>query len=179
MERSIGEWRKDLGRVEEIRKGTEVGQKVRDQLERRYGMIDRGAVAVSTFLKNKIQAATTKIRWFVGKCVQRRQNNLFKNNQRQLYKELSGAADPGNSSTLNATESRELWSGLWSVDKKHRGDAPWMKDVDGDLARVEQQQEVTVQLDDVKAGIRKMANWKAPGPDGVRGFFFQKIHIPP
>ena len=84
-------------------------------------MVDRGAVAVSALLKNKIQAATTKIRWFVGKCVKRRQNNLFKNNQRQLYKELDGAADPSNSSTPNAAESRELWSGLWSVDKKYGG----------------------------------------------------------
>ena len=50
-----------------------------------------------------------------------------------------------------------------------------MKDVDGELTRVEQQQEVTVHLDDVKAGIRKMANWKAPGPDGVRGFWFKKF----
>ena len=32
-----------------------------------------------------------------------------------------------------------------------------------------------MQLDDVQAGIRKMANWKAPGPDGVRGFWFKKF----
>ena len=27
----------------------------------------------------------------------------------------------------------------------------------------------------MKAGIRKMANWKAPGPDGVRGFWFKRF----
>ena len=30
-------------------------------------------------------------------------------------------------------------------------------------------------VDDVKMGIRKMSNWKAPGPDGVRGFWFKKF----
>ena len=175
LERSIGDWRKDLGRVEEIRNGTEVGRKVRDYLDGRHGMVDRGALAVSRFLKDKIRAASTKIKWFVGNCVKLRQNNLFKNNQKQLYKELSGDPNPGNSSTPNATESRELWSGLWSVDKQHREDAPWMRDVNRELAGVEQQQEVTVQLDDVKAGIRRMANWKAPGPDGIRGFWFKKF----
>ena len=50
-----------------------------------------------------------------------------------------------------------------------------MGDVDRELAGVEQQQEVTVQLHDVKAGIRRMANWKAPGPDGIRGFWFKKF----
>ena len=95
-------------------------------MDGKYGMVDRGALAVSRFLKDKIRAASTKIKWFVGKCLKRRQNNMFKNNQKQLYKELSGDHNPGNSSTPNAAESRELWSGLWSVDKQHRRDAPWM-----------------------------------------------------
>ena len=50
LEKSIGEWRKDLGRVEEIRKGTDVGRKVRDRLDRKYDMVERGALGVSTFL---------------------------------------------------------------------------------------------------------------------------------
>ena len=39
-----------MSRVEEVRKGMEVRQKVYDGLER-YGMVDIGVVAVSTFLK--------------------------------------------------------------------------------------------------------------------------------
>ena len=35
--------------------------------------------------------------------------------------------------------------------------------------------DVVVLVDDVKKGIRKMANWKAPGPDMVRGFWFKKL----
>ena len=27
----------------------------------------------------------------------------------------------------------------------------------------------------VKAGIRRLSNWKAPGPDGATGFWFKKI----
>ena len=161
--------------MEEIRKGTEVGWKVRDRLERKYGMVDRGAVAVSTFLKNKIQSGSTKIRWFVGKCVTRRQNNLFKNNQRQLYKELSGSAGDGNSSIPNAVEAKEFWSKVWAADEEHNREASWIAYVDRELEGVQQQEEVVVQLKDVKAGIRKMTNWKAPGPDGVRGFWFKKF----
>ena len=40
---------------------------------------------------------------------------------------------------------------------------------------VERQEEVTVSLENVKAGIRKMANWKAPGPDWVRGYWFKRF----
>ena len=54
---------------------------VRDRLERRYGFVERGALTVSTLLKSKIESASTKIKWFVEKCVSIRHNNLFKNNQ--------------------------------------------------------------------------------------------------
>jgi hypothetical protein len=43
------------------------------------------------------------------------------------------------------------------------------------LDGVKQQERVVVDLKDVVAGVRKMSNWKAPGPDGVRGFWFKKF----
>ena len=177
LEASIGEWRKDLSRVEGIRKGEEVGRKVRDRLDRKYGMVERGALAVSTLLKNKIQSASTKIKWHVGKCVARRQNNLFKNNQSQLYKELGGGEcrTPNSKEVLKGAEARKFWSGIWNVDKQHDRNASWIVEVASKLAETKQQEEVVVQLVDVKEGIRKMANWKAPGPDGVRGFWFKKF----
>ena len=70
-------------------------------------MMDRGALAVGSFLKNKIHAGSTKIRWYVEKRVARRQNNLFQNNQSQLYKELGGNANGRTNEAPDATESRE------------------------------------------------------------------------
>ena len=72
IEESIKKWRKDLSQVEEIRKGSKVGEKLREVLERRYSLTERGAASVSKFLKSKIQAGSTKIRWFVEKEVGRR-----------------------------------------------------------------------------------------------------------
>ena len=40
---------------------------------------------------------------------------------------------------------------------------------------VRAQEDVVIGIDDVKAGIRRMTNWKAPGPDGVGGFWFKKL----
>ena len=37
------------------------------------------------------------------------------------------------------------------------------------------QEDIVLSLEDVRMGIRKMSNWKAPGPDGVRGFWFKKF----
>ena len=122
-----------------------------------------------------------KIRNFVGKNVACRQNNLFRNNQSQLYKELSGAAKSGGDTTPDMDEAKAFWSKIWSVNKQHNGDASWLGDVRNRLSGIQQMEDVVVTLEDVKAGIRKMANWKAPGPDGVRGFWFKRfqcLHSP-
>ena len=175
IERSIVEWRKDLGRIEEIRKGTNVGEKVLSALERRYRLKDRGALSVITFLKNKIKAGSTKIRWFVEKKVARRQNTLFKNNQAQLYKELGGKANGGTKETPDAAGSLDFWKKIWSAETEHDMGATWMKDVRTRFENVRVQEDVMIGIEDVKAGVGRMANWKAPGPDGVRGFWFKKL----
>ena len=55
IERNIVKWWKDnLSDVEEIKRGSKVGNKVREALDRRYQLIERGAASVSTFLKGKI-----------------------------------------------------------------------------------------------------------------------------
>ena len=175
IERSIGEWRKDLGRIEEIRKGTDVGERVLVLLERRYQLRDRGALSVISFLKGKIKAGSTKIRWFVEKKVARRQNTLFKNNQSQLYKELGGKASGGTKETPDAAGTLDFWSSIWSEEMEHDREVNWLTEIREKMEDVRAQDDVMISLEDVKAGVRRMANWKAPGPDGVRGFWFKKL----
>ena len=80
-------------------------------------------MSVSTFLKNKIQAGSTKIRWFIEKKTMQRQNSLYNNNQRQLYKELGGDLKNENSETPDKVASKEFWENIWSVKAGHREDA--------------------------------------------------------
>ena len=174
IENSIKGWRKDLSQVEEIRKGTNVGMKVRKVLDRKYNLTERGAASVSTFIKGKIDAGNKKIQWFVQRKVARRQNNLFQNNQRQLYKELGGAA--GNTNEVpDAADSKKFWEGIWSVETEHDKDAVWLDDMKKKMRNIEEMEDIVISAEDVLYVIRKMTNWKAPGPDGVRGFWFKKL----
>ncbi len=175
VEESIKKWRKDLSQVEEIRKGSKVGEKVRQVLERRYSLTERGAASVSTFLKGKIEAGSTKIRWFVERKVARRQNNLFQNNQRQVYKELGGGTNGNTNEVPDAAESKKFWEGIWSVETEHVKDATWLGEARRRMEHVGPMEEVEITKEDVLHAIRRMANWKAPGPDGVRGFWFKKL----
>jgi len=114
LESNIEEWREDLGRIDEVKLGNKVRQIIRERLERKYQIVAKGTTVVSTMLKNKISSASAKIRQFVGKCVARRQNNLFRNNQSQLYKESSRNGCKNEAAIPNADEASEFWSRLWS-----------------------------------------------------------------
>ena len=181
LEESISRWRKDLGRIEELRKGVDVSKKIRDELERRYQFTDKGAVAVCTMLRDKIRSGSAQIKNSFGRGIAARQNNLFRNNQSRLYKELGGTLRANSEEKPDAEETRKFWSGIWSEDKQHRKEASWLSDVKEKLSGVAQMEDVVVSLTVVKEGVRKMANWKAPGPDQVRGFWFkrfQSLHVP-
>ena len=86
IEKSIGEWRKDLGRLEELRKSGKLNDEAMEKLDKKYNLLEKGCFLVSTFLKNKIQTGSIKIKNFENKVQQPWHNQLFKNNQSQLYK---------------------------------------------------------------------------------------------
>ena len=62
-------------------------------------------------------------------------------------------------------------SGIWSIQKRHDEDATWLGEVRDRMSGIEKQEEVKIDIKDVEHGIRKMANWEAPGP----GFWFKRF----
>ena len=175
LEKRIVQWRKDLGRIHELSKLNKLKDSVMCELERRYQLRNRGLLQVRTFIENKVKAASSKIRAFVESNLQSRQNRLFKNNQAQLYKELGGRTKSLENQAPNPEETQAFWRGIWSDTASHNTEALWLRDVEGRFSSVSQQDDISISDDDVLLGIRKMTNWKAPGPDGVRGFWFKKF----
>ena len=43
------------------------------------------------------------------------------------------------------------------------------------LCTIEQQGDFTIDSEGLKVVLGKLANWKAPGPDGVRGFWYKRF----
>lgn len=50
-----------------------------------------------------------------------------------------------------------------------RRDAGWLNDLKGKTL-VEQQDDLTIDIEKLRAILRKIPNWKASGPDNVQGF---------
>ena len=79
--------------MEELRKSGKSNDEAMEKLDKIYNLLEKGYLLVSTFLKNKIQTRSIKIK---NKVQQQRHNQLFKNNQSHLYKELSGSINQEN-----------------------------------------------------------------------------------
>ena len=74
----------------------------------------------------------------------------------------------------DARETTKFWSEIWSIEKRHN-EASRLGEVRERTRGVEKQREVKISVENVQGGIRKMANWKAPGLDEGRGFWFQRF----
>lgn len=93
-------------------------------------------------------------------------------NQRQFYKEID---DPQGSEqpTPDADEAREFWSNIWDQPVEHRRDAGWLNDLKGET-QVEQD-DLSIDIEKLRVILRKIPNWKAPGPDNVQGFWLKSV----
>ena len=62
--------------------------------------------------------------------------------------------------------------------KEHGKDAKWLKNVKRvfeDFEYQEEQEKVEITKEKIKKILRKMPNWKAPGPDCVQGFWLKNF----
>ena len=88
---NIETWRKDLSKIEEVRRGNmRLKQRERERLNRIYNLEERGTLYVSGMLKQKIKEGGVKIKRYDERCQQFKQNHLFRTNQKLFYKTLDG-----------------------------------------------------------------------------------------
>ena len=75
-------------------------------------------------------------------------------------------------------KTREFWSGIWEKDVKHNESADWIQKV-AEEVQGNKIQNIEITSTRIQERIRKMANWKAPVPDGVHGYWIKMfVSIP-
>ena len=106
-----------------------------------------------------------------GKKAQFDDNNLFNTNQRQFYRNIEGVAIV--SENPNQDEVIKFWSDIWSKETKHNDKAQWIENIREKVQNTNQQGNITISLGDTKQQVNRLPNWKAPGPDGISGFWIK------
>ena len=172
IENQIKQLRKDLSRIEELKKGKKIKARFEEELQRKYWLKEKGLITVSEELKQRITAKAAKISRFKARIEQFRQNNLFKNNQGRFYDELNGTAETNIAPDKGS--SIEFWSKIWSEPAEHKKDAEWLKTVKEEI-EIDQQQDLVITVEKLKSVLAKIPNWKSPGPDLVQGYWLKNF----
>ena len=174
IENNIKKWRQDLSKLTEVRYSrTKLSEKERERMDRCYELRDKGIIHVINYLKQRITTGGAKIRRYNQRNLQYHQNNLFRSNQKQFYKELDGKMNE-HTKTPDPKGSIEFWSSLWSEPVEHNKDSEWLKKMKEKLRDTPRQENVIITMKGLKQAISRMPNWKAAGPDHVQGFWFKK-----
>ena len=127
IQANIAEWRKDVSRLNERRKGTfAFGKKDIDIMERKYKLSDVGNVQIIDMLKEKI-AGATKIRRYEKRVLHYHQNTLFATNQK-----LDGHSNNANE-TPDAQEVSEFQNNIWLILGNLPENVSWLSKAKGSV----------------------------------------------
>ena len=177
IEGDIKRFKQEVNLLEREKKGelgTKKKRKLKD-LEARYRVKRKGLKTVIEELKQRMIAKSAKVKRYEQRVTQFRQNRMFNVDQKKIYKELNGG---GNSSgdVPGAEESKRFWGDIWSVEKEHNRDARWLKDLKNENNGEHIQEMVRISVENVQKQCRKIPNWKAPGKDGVQGYWIKNLN---
>ena len=72
-------------------------------------------------------------------------------------------------------ESRRFWRDIWDQAVTHRENTDWLRRVENELGELTVQDDLHIEIKKVSKQIRKMPDWKSPGPDGVQGYWIKSL----
>ena len=94
-------------------------------------------------------------------------------NQKQFIRTLEG--DTEENVPPNPEEATNFWSNLWGTSVTHNTDAEWLSHVKEELTAIPAQEPISITVDNVIRITADLPHWKAPGHDGIQGFWLKRF----
>ena len=160
--------RKDLGQLNRMKRNELQNEGTKSKLERKYHIEEKGIVVVHEEVQQRLVAIRAKLGRYDNRTEQYRQNRLFESNQKILFDELDGVERE--TVVPDAEESTHFWSDIWDKPVKYKENPEWLRDVEEELTGLGVQDNIHIEVTKLKKQVRKMPNWKSPGPEEVQGY---------
>ena len=71
-------------------------------------------------------------------------------------------------------DATKFWSGIWGEEIRYNDKAEWIGNLEGKIQR-EKQDNINITEENIKEKVRTIPNWKAPGPDGLQGYWLKNL----
>ena len=165
--------RKDLGQLNRMKRNELQNEGTKSKLERKYRIEEKGIVVVHEGVQQRLVAIGAKLERYDNRTEQYRQNRLFESNQKKLFDELDGVERE--TVVLDAEGSTRFKNNIWGKPVKHKEDPEWLRNVEEELTGLGVQDNIHIEVTKLKKQVRKMPNWKSPGPDGVQGYWIKNL----
>ena len=124
-------------------------------------------------INQKILAKEGRLKRYRQRVKQYRQNRTFQNNERKFYQQL-GRSDTKTYQQPDAKETERFLAKIWEP-KKHNENAECINNITRELDGLEEGPKIEIHVDLLKTTLKRISNWKAPGHDGIYGFWFKKF----
>ena len=129
-EKDIRYKRSDLSVLPEMEKGSKVNQRQQRRIKKKYNIKEvRDIPEVRERLKQQILAKAQRVRRYVKRGKFFRQNKLFKEDTKRLYREL-GKKQVNVEEPPPVEEIEAFWSNIWENEKHHDETAEWIRQQD-------------------------------------------------
>ena len=97
---------------------------------------------------------------------------MFVQNQKRVNQQTDGVRNINNGK-LNVEASKQFWSNIWDNEKELETNAKWLQELRGENDNMKQN-DINIATEMIKEQVKKILNWKSPGPDGVQGYWLKK-----
>lgn len=129
-------------------------------------------------LKQRLSAITKRLRRYRLSYLRKQHNFLFQKSQKDFYRNLD-KREIKNNGQPSKENIEEFWRNIWTVEGHYKQDALWIQE-ETERNQEHQMTDTQVTREDLQYALKNLANWKAPGRDGVQNFWyknFTNIHI--
>ena len=170
----VSKLRAAVSKLEQMKKGSLTNEETISNLEKEFKIGKKGLNVVLEEQKQRLVAISGRLKKYDQRNKQYHQNRLFQANRKKLFEELEGVKQD-NTIIPSANESQKFWSDIWDNPVTHNKDASWLKELEEDLKDIELQHNIIIDEKKVSSKVRKIPNWKSPGPDGVQGYWLKNL----
>ena len=79
-----------------------------------------------------------------------------------------------NNEKPNAEKSKQFWSNIWGNEKECERNAERLRELRAERDNMKQN-DINITTEMINEQVKKIPNWKSPGPDGVQGYCLKKL----
>ena len=141
---------------------------------RKYNITQKGEKVVIEELKQRLQAKCAKLKRYEQRIHRYQVNRLFQQDEKGVYQQLNGTSSSFNEVRHDAEESQRFWRDIWRKEVLHNENAEWLKQLKQETVEA-RQEDIAITAEMVTARSKKIPSWKAPGPDGVQGYWIKNL----